>query len=112
MKWEEIKSDYMTKTKILVDVPMKNFREEQINVNVINQYWEKDTIVDDIFITFYYWKRKKGSVGYTGDEQIIEVVGVKNNKKRRVRSVWSLNLGEGFCIGQIVATFNKAYTTH
>jgi hypothetical protein len=91
---------------------MKNFREEQITFNVINQYWEKDIVVDDIIITFYYWKRKKGCVGYDGNEQIREVVGVKNNKKRRIKSVWSLNLGEEFCIGQIVAKFNNVSKTH
>lgn len=88
---------------------MKNFREEQINTTdeyCINQYWEKDVVVNDIIITFYYWKRKEGCKGYNGNESIMKVIGIKGNKKKQIRSVWSTNLGEKHCIEQIVCGFN------
>ena len=50
---------------------MKNFREEQINSTseyCINQYWEKETKVDGVNITFHYWMRKEGCKGFTGEE--------------------------------------------
>ena len=47
---------------------MKNLREEQIGISngkaCINQYWEKDIVVNDIVITFHYSKRKEGSHGF------------------------------------------------
>ena len=87
---------------------MKNFREEQINSTseyCINQYWEKETKVDGVNITFHYWIRKEGCKGFTGEERIMKVVGVKDGKKRMVRSVWTINLGEGHCIKDIISKF-------
>jgi hypothetical protein len=89
---------------------MKNFREEQINSIIepyINQYWEKDVNVDGIDITFHYWKRKKGCRGYTGEDGIIKVVGIKEGKKKRITSVWSLNLGEEYCTKLMVSKFKE-----
>jgi hypothetical protein len=89
---------------------MKNFREEQINSTTepcINQYWEKDVNVDGIDITFHYWKRKKGYKGYTGKEGILKVVGIKEGKKKRITSVWSVNLGERHCIELMVSKFKE-----
>jgi hypothetical protein len=90
-------------------IHMKNFREEQINTTdeyCINQYWEKDVIVNDINITFHYWKRKEGCRGYNGDECIMKVIGIKDNKKKQIRSVWSTSLGEEYCTKQMVGKFN------
>ena len=87
---------------------MKNFREEQIN-NItepcINQYWEKEVEKENVKITFYYWKRKEGYAGFTGEELILKVIGVKDNKKRMIKSVWTINLGEGYCIEQMLSKF-------
>ena len=87
---------------------MKNFREEQINSTpeyCINQYWEKEVEVNDVKITFHYWKRKEGCKGFTGNEVISKVVGVKDDKKRMVRSVWVTSLGEKRCIEHILNKF-------
>ena len=35
----------------------------------------------------------------------MKVVGVKDGKKRMVRSIWTLNLGEGHCIKDIINKF-------
>jgi len=88
---------------------MKNFREEQLNSTTeycINQYWEKDMIIDDIIITLYYWRRKEGCKGFNGKEGISKVVGVKGNKRKWVRSIWCLNLGEKYCVDLIRNKFN------
>ena len=87
---------------------MKNFREEQINSTneyCINQYWEKDVEVNDTKITFHYWMRKKGCKGFTGDEMINKVVGIKDGKKRMVNSKWITSLGEDHCIKVILSRF-------
>jgi hypothetical protein len=89
---------------------MKNFREEQINSTTepcINQYWEKDVSVDGVNITFHYWKRKEGYKGYTGKESIIKVVGIKDKKKKRITSVWSVNLGEKYCTDLMLSKFKE-----
>jgi hypothetical protein len=99
---------WMLYSGIIKNTNMKNFREEQINSTTdycINQYWEKDVKVDDVNITFYYWRRKEGCKGFTGEERIMKVVGVKDGKKRMVRSVWTINLGEGHCIKDIISKF-------
>jgi len=87
---------------------MTNFREEQIN-NItepcINQYWEKEVEKENVKITFYYWKRKEGYKGFTGEERIMKVIGVKDNKKRMIKSGWTINLGEGYCIEQMLSKF-------
>jgi hypothetical protein len=88
---------------------MKNLREEQIGISngkaCINQYWEKDIVVNDIAITFHYSKRKEGSPGFNGREDIDKVVGVKGKVKRRIESVWITFLGEKYCIEQMIAKF-------
>ena len=80
---------------------MKNLREEQIGISngkaCINQYWEKDIVVDDIAITFHYSKRKEGSPGFDGREDIDKVVGIKGKVKKRIESVWITYLGEKHC---------------
>jgi hypothetical protein len=84
---------------------MKNFREEQVNSvsePCINQYWEKEVEIDGIKITFHYWKRKEGYKGYTGKEGILEVVGVKNGKKRRIEHT---SFGEQHCIEKMIKKF-------
>jgi hypothetical protein len=84
---------------------MKNFREEQVNSvsePCINQYWEKEVEVDGIKITLYYWKRKEGYVGYTGNEGILRVVGVKDGKKRRIEFT---SFSEKHCIEKMINKF-------
>ena len=91
---------------------MKNFREEQVNStkeHCINQYWEKDVKVDGVNITFHYWRRKEGCKGFTGKDCITKVVGEKKvgDKivKKRIESIWSVNLGEKYLIETMVSKF-------
>ena len=88
---------------------MINFREEQINSTTeycINQYWEKEVEVNGILITIYFWKRKEGCKGYFEGERIEKVIGVKDNVKKRITSVWITNLGENYCTEQMIAKFS------
>jgi hypothetical protein len=87
---------------------MKNFREEQINSTpdyCINQYWEKEVKEKGVNITFYYWRRKEGCKGFTGEERIMKVVGVKDGKKKTVTSVWVTSLGDIYCTRHIISKF-------
>lgn len=91
---------------------MKNFREQQINSTdeyCINQYWEKEVEEKGINITFHYWKRKEGCKGFTGEDRILEVVGEKKvgDKivRKRIKSVWSINLGEKYLVEEMIAKF-------
>jgi len=87
---------------------MKNFREEQVNSTneyCINQYWEKEVEVGGITITIEYWKRKEGCKGYFEGERILRVKGIKDMKKKEIRSIWLLNLGEEYCIESMVGKF-------
>jgi len=89
---------------------MKNFREVQLNSTneyCINQYWEKEVEVEGITITFHYWKRKEGCKGYFEGERILKVKGIKDRKKKEIRSVWTLNSGEKHCITYMVSKFKE-----
>jgi hypothetical protein len=92
---------------------MKNFREEQINSTdeyCINQYWEKEIEVEGITITLHYWRRKEGCKGYFLGERINKVVGLKDEKKKQIRSVWVTGLGENHCIEYMVSKFKEPET--
>jgi hypothetical protein len=89
---------------------MINFREEQINSTneyCVNQYWEKEIIKNNVKLILYFWRRKQDCPGYWGEEGLIKKVeGIKNNKRKRITSSWILNLGENYCVKQMIAKFN------
>ena len=88
---------------------MKNYREEQVNSTneyCINEYWEEDKILDNIIITFYYWRRKENCRGFDGSINICKVKGVKDNKSKYIRNNWILNLKEEYCIETMLNKMN------